>query len=784
MFKRSIGTAMAVLVAVAGLTGMALPAQADDAPGAPLPEQTAPVLAEPATLPDPAPAAEPEPVAETAPDPAAGADPAAPASLAAPDAVAAPIIEPTPAIEPAAAPGPVAEPELAATSAPRTAVILGSLASAAGGNGKDNDNGNGDKVFVCKYVGTPGEDERLQTGNNPISVSVNAIPDYQGVGSYFADAQGRSYVLAEDIGQPEPDVSECPGLPVLPGRVWVTPTLTVTQPVCTPTATDQVITPGAVTEPSTPHITYTISGDSWTGLVPGDYTVTARANFLFWLGRPLPSGWEPSGWRFPHLELILIEATYQVTIVKPADCAPAPAWVTTTLAVTQPVCTPTDTDQVITPGAIEHPWNDGVDYTITGSSWTDLEPGTYTVTATARDGWYLSNQPDGWTPQEDGSLTYPVTIVKPADCAPAPAWVTTTLAVTQPVCTPTDTDQVITPGAIEHPWNDGVDYTITGSSWTDLEPGTYTVTATARDGWYLSNQPDGWTPQEDGSLTYPVTIVKPADCAPAPAWVTTTLTVTQPVCTPTATGQTVTTGAIEHPWNDGVDYTITGSSWTGLVPGTYTVTATARDGWYLSNQPDGWTPQEDGSLTYPVTIVKPADCAPAPAWVTTTLTVTQPVCTPTATGQTVTTGAIEHPWNDGVDYTITGSSWTGLVPGTYTVTATARDGWYLMNQPDGWTPQEDGSLTYPVTIVKPADCAPAPVTPTTTPTSQVLAQGTPPTYTSQVLAAGTPPTRALASTGADVAPYALAGLLTLLAGTGLFLLKRRSDSSDTQDTLS
>jgi len=67
------------------------------------------------------------------------------------------------------------------------------------------------KVFVCKYVGTPGVDERLQTGDNPISVSVNAIPlgNVQ-VGSEFADAQGRSVVIAFDVGQPEPDVSECP----------------------------------------------------------------------------------------------------------------------------------------------------------------------------------------------------------------------------------------------------------------------------------------------------------------------------------------------------------------------------------------------------------------------------------------------------------------------------------------------------------------------------------------------------------------------------------------------
>ncbi len=76
-------------------------------------------------------------------------------------------------------------------------------------------NNGGLKVFVCKYVGTPNVDERLQTGNNPISVSVNAIPNYQGVGSYFADAQGRSYVLAVDTttggGQTgEPSVDDCP----------------------------------------------------------------------------------------------------------------------------------------------------------------------------------------------------------------------------------------------------------------------------------------------------------------------------------------------------------------------------------------------------------------------------------------------------------------------------------------------------------------------------------------------------------------------------------------------
>ena len=65
----------------------------------------------------------------------------------------------------------------------------------------------GKKVFVCKYKGTPGVDEALQTGQNPISVDYKPGRE---PGQYFNDAQGRSYVLAYDIGQDEPDVSECP----------------------------------------------------------------------------------------------------------------------------------------------------------------------------------------------------------------------------------------------------------------------------------------------------------------------------------------------------------------------------------------------------------------------------------------------------------------------------------------------------------------------------------------------------------------------------------------------
>lgn len=68
------------------------------------------------------------------------------------------------------------------------------------------------KVYVCKYVGTPGVDEVLQTGQNPIEVSVNAIGQaWNGnIPGYFNDQHGRSYVLGYVPMTPEPTADDCP----------------------------------------------------------------------------------------------------------------------------------------------------------------------------------------------------------------------------------------------------------------------------------------------------------------------------------------------------------------------------------------------------------------------------------------------------------------------------------------------------------------------------------------------------------------------------------------------
>jgi hypothetical protein len=72
------------------------------------------------------------------------------------------------------------------------------------------------KVIVCKYVGTPGVDETLQSGNNPINVSVNSLGSgFTGSFPYsFADAQGRSVAIRYATGPNESgSISECEAPP-------------------------------------------------------------------------------------------------------------------------------------------------------------------------------------------------------------------------------------------------------------------------------------------------------------------------------------------------------------------------------------------------------------------------------------------------------------------------------------------------------------------------------------------------------------------------------------------
>ncbi len=136
------------------------------------------------------------------PTPAPAEATPAPTATAVPAPAAAPA--PAPTAAPAPAPAPTATTPSPAAAFPKAAVSTKTS--------QPSDSSEPKKVFVCKAVGTPGVNERWQTGNNPLSTAIEAIKNWGGtvgIGGWFADAQGRSFVLAYDIGQPKPSLSDC-----------------------------------------------------------------------------------------------------------------------------------------------------------------------------------------------------------------------------------------------------------------------------------------------------------------------------------------------------------------------------------------------------------------------------------------------------------------------------------------------------------------------------------------------------------------------------------------------
>ena len=145
---------------------------------------------------------------------------------------------------------------LLSTSAAATIAAVGLVALSAPAHADDANS----QVWVCKYVRTPGEDEVLKPGKNPIQVNGHSVDqDKDGqifVGDQFADAQGRSVVV--QIGGEDPGAGACSPTPP--------PT-----PSPTPSPTGGT-TPGAVA----PH-TGGEGGDVPVGLVGGGALLVGAA---------------------------------------------------------------------------------------------------------------------------------------------------------------------------------------------------------------------------------------------------------------------------------------------------------------------------------------------------------------------------------------------------------------------------------------------------------------------------------------------------------------------------
>lgn len=110
-----------------------------------------------------------------------------------------------------------------------------------------------DNWYVCKYVGPPGTNESLQTGQNPIFVDENSILAETGgssvsLGDTFPDAQGHSLVVAGPFAPPGTDPE--PVCPVSPPPPTSPPPAAPNASLSTPTCENQNIVATGTADPS------------------------------------------------------------------------------------------------------------------------------------------------------------------------------------------------------------------------------------------------------------------------------------------------------------------------------------------------------------------------------------------------------------------------------------------------------------------------------------------------------------------------------------------------------
>lgn len=209
------------------------------------------------------------------------------------------------------------------------------------------------KSYVCKYVGKPGVNERLQTGQNPIWVDNSALGAHGGltyVGETFSDGQHRSVVIVANTPRlkPEPLVAACPGV--------VTPDVLFTDSTC---VNGQPSSPAWMGQ-NLADITYTLTS----GTVGNGNTITITA-------APKP------GFAFPPTA----PATFTHTFGPVATCQAAATVVTPSVTFTDSVCNS---------GVLVNPsWtgahSDEISYVVSGGALASGSP--ITITASPKSGF-------------------------------------------------------------------------------------------------------------------------------------------------------------------------------------------------------------------------------------------------------------------------------------------------------------------------------------------------------------------------------------------------------------
>jgi hypothetical protein len=157
------------------------------------------------------------------------------------------------------------------------AFIVGLAATVAYAKPNDDEPNAPHKVFVCKYVGTPGAGETLQTGQNPIEVDSHALEGDGFAGSFpfpFSDAHGKSIAIGwsgEDY--PVLGIGSCPAPVQGEDPVQVEASVTAVNPVCEPDGSTIGLVFG-----NEDRIDYSVEGNIAPGATVG-VTATAKDGF-------------------------------------------------------------------------------------------------------------------------------------------------------------------------------------------------------------------------------------------------------------------------------------------------------------------------------------------------------------------------------------------------------------------------------------------------------------------------------------------------------------------------